>query len=482
LRDLQAELEPHNEAFFFSKIEPIMFRSLLLILLFVFSFDAFALWTYSPRGTYATESFYCSSDDGTSGCTDISEKFDYFSSYHRVTFVDCAYAYKYFSFTEAVVTFSCPPTGKVTEPLLYNVSYTKSGSEDGCNNSGECFLIAQANCRSTSQVIDTFEYNQPNDFSYSCKDVETDEDKCKQTIVSQCQNNFGMSTFQFSDDGAGTQTCTGTCADGTEASPDNGECFPSLENNFCDTKKPDSEIDFGSGGSGSDVLPPSGSTGEGDEEHDIDYEADGSESNPTSQVSSLQADKLINEVVKTRNDNTENLIETTHSTNNTIVEKSDDIQNTISNSANGVIDAINDIDGFNDSGIIDAVDGLGSTLNDISDAVESLTDKSFDATSEKNGFDKIFDSESAAVWTSKANDEKEVIEQKMATFTNNLKEQLTFTTNANGYQANNLDLGSWGSYDISMSRFSDFFGGVGDIVYFLAALTALSIVLGGIRL
>lgn len=374
-----------------------------------------------------------------------------------------------------------------------------------CDTSAACFPIAQSQCSLNGQEIDTYEYISPDVFNYSCRDVVPPAKECEDLITAQCADNFGLSSSSYTDDGAGGSICSGVCGDGS-IPDDTPSPNCDITNNYCDTPDTPSDLDFGSGNSGTDGGSSSSSSTEKDPENDIDYEPDGSGSSASENggMSSLQGDKLINEVVKSRNDNTDNLASTTDTTNQTIVEKSDDIQETISNSANGIIDAINNdtpfydgnivdaINGlggsgdFDDAGIIDAVNGLGTGLTDLGDKIDGLGDElggryaSDFAGANFSAYDTIFIDEGNL--TALTNGLKSSIDVENGLFLNSIREKFNFSAgNTGGYQANNLDLGKWGSHDISLARFSEYFGGVGNVVYFLAALTALTIILGGFK-
>ena len=359
-------------------------------------------------------------------------------------------------------------------------------SLNSCSSEEQCKPIAEGICSAESKRMVDFNYISPNKFTYNCVEDTSEAQKCENTVTQQCSANGGLGSSNFLDSGNGSTSCSGVCGDGTiaDAAPD-PDCSVAP---FCDVPDPDgnSDLDFGAGGSGSDVLPPSSSSGGGDAEHEIDYEPDGSTADSQTGMSTLQGDKLINEVVKNRNNNAEALVATTDSTNKTIVEKSDDIQNTLANSANGIIDAINGIDTtgepFNDGNIVGGIDALGDKIDDIDEKLDGLTGP-YDTTPTESGtYKSLFDVGSIDAWKTKINILKVDINSEMRGFKFDLKKTMSFTTTANGYAPNSLDLGQWGSHDISLSRFADFFGGVGNIIYFLASLTALSIVLGGIRL
>lgn len=362
------------------------------------------------------------------------------------------------------------------------VSFSRN-VEDGnvCSSNDECFALANLECESINQVLSHFSFKGVDKdpvYTSSCSDLPPDPaDECEQNIVQQCTSHLGMASSTFTEDGLGGSSCFGTCNDGTDAQE---SCIETLANHYCDVVEPPSELDFGAGGTGSSV-DPSQTTAE-DAVNDIPYEADGTTADADTGFSTLQGDKLINEVVKSRNDNTTNLASTSETTNQTIVEKSDDISNTVSNSANGIIDAINDIAPFYDGNIVNSLDGLGDKIDLIDDKLDGLTGP-YDTTPTESGtYESLFDVGSIDAWKTKINILKVDIDSEMRGFEFDLKNTMSFTTTANGYAPNNLDLGQWGAHDISLSRFADYFGGVGNIIYFLASLTALSIALGGIKL
>ncbi|XPF94286.1 hypothetical protein ACM9HF_20095 [Colwellia sp. RE-S-Sl-9] len=76
---------------------------------------------------------------------------------------------------------------------------------------------------------------------------------------------------------------------------------------------------------------------------------------------------------------------------------------------------------------------------------------------------------------------KELIKRENSTFHDVIKGKFTFNASSSGYESRNLDLGQWGQHDISISRITQHFGGLANIIYFLASLMALTIVLSGIK-
>ena len=94
----------------------------------------------------------------------------------------------------------------------------------------------------------------------------------------------------------------------------------------------------------------------------------------------------------------------------------------------------------------------------------------------------LFDQANIDANTVKVNKLKQKINLENSTFYQSIKDKFSFNVTGSGYAANNLDLGQWGTYNISISRYAEHFGGIGNIIMFLATLLALSIVLSGVRL
>jgi hypothetical protein len=365
-----------------------------------------------------------------------------------------------------------------------------------CSSNDECLFYAKGLCKAAEEDLMNFQYiGTPtlDKFTHECGSEPDPDNDCRNDIVAQCSNHLGASSHSYTDDGNGNTQCSGICNDGTDAE---AETACTVANRYCGGDIPPSDLDFDSAGTGSDGGSSSETTTDKDAENDIDYEPDGSGSSASENggMSSLQGDKLINEVVKSRNDNTDNLASTTDTTNQTIVEKSDDIQETISNSANGIIDAINNDTPFYDGNIVDAINGIdGGDLDDtgIIDAIDGLGDKldGLDSNYDSQGFNSHADAWGQSMFgtgkiqtlQSQIVDLRAGIDGENRSFKTTLNAYVNFSSQANGYQANNLDLGKWGSHDISLARFAEYFGGLANIVYFLASITALTIVLGGVK-
>lgn len=471
-----------------------MFR-LFTFFLFLFSFDSLALHTFASAHNPPLSSLYCTTSHPSTCSLPPETVTKYYSN--GKTFQRCEANGKYtFERGRLYMNFTCFSEWAGIPDSDVNRKYTiQLGGSDGCNTSEECFLLAKEDCKSQSKDLENYTFVGPNDYTHSCGTAPNPAQECEDRITAQCANNYGLGSSTYSDDGLGNFSCTGTCTDGT-AAEDN--CIETRENNYCDIVEPPSELDFSAGGTGSSVDPSTTTTE--DTEHDVDYEADGSSLDPTAPFSSIQGDKLINEITATRNDNTKNLASTTETTNETIIEKSDDVSQTISNSANGVIDAINNITPFNDYGIVQGMEQFSVKVDNLADILGNLKEDvatgvgegvseglggdfvSGSTSADFSAYDTLFGDDSIAQLTELTETLKVSIETENGLFKSSLMDHLSFTSvNGGEYEQKNLDLSSWGSHDISMSRFSTFFGGLGNIIYFLAALTALTIVLGGFK-
>lgn len=459
-----------------------MFRLFAFILIF-FSFDSYSLYSYRSLNDSSLANLTCTIATDISTCSLPSETVQKYHSYYGKTF-QCTANGKYtWNGGALLMNFTCHSEWEGIDDSDTNRSYTLvAGGSEGCSTSEELYSYANGSCASLQKKVLSIDAASIPQCLFECEDYVSPARECENLITQQCANNFGFGSSSYSENGDGSSSCSGTCSDGSIPKAEE-ECDPS--NKYCDVVEDPSELDFSSGATGSSV-DPSTTTIE-DSEFDVEYTPDGSTSDSSTDMSSLQGDKLINEVIATRNDNTKNLASTTETTNQTIVEKSDDIQETISNSANGIIDAVNDATPFYDGNIVDAVKELGSGIDGLGDKIDGLGDSLggdfvTDLTPANfSGYDNLFRNELEL--KALTDGLKSTISVENSSFYNDVKQKFNFSSgDSGGYQANNLDLGKWGSHDVSLARFADFFGGVGNIVYFLAALSALTIVLGGIKI
>ena len=345
-----------------------------------------------------------------------------------------------------------------------------------CSSKTECFALADKLCKQNSGQVDSFEFIGTGNYSYTCVPFVSPAQQCENQIVQECENHFGLSSSLLTDDGSGSTTCTGVCTDGTIPS-DIVDCnvFP-----YCDVAEDPSELDV-SGSFGSDVSDASTTTPNIIEEDN--YTPDGTNTSET--MTGQQGDSLINAVNKSVNDNTENLASTTKTTNQTITEKSDDIISTLAITGDGIIDAVNRVNNY---GVIEAVNNLGEKLDGLSsgDGSDSGYSSDYALNPEVRSFtayDALFTPTGITELEGSTDTLKDKIKIQNNVFKTQVLESFSIDDTSTGtYQARVLTLNKWGSHDISIARFVEFFGGVGNIVYFLAALSAAFIVLGGVKL
>ena len=134
------------------------------------------------------------------------------------------------------------------------------------------------------------------------------------------------------------------------------------------------------------------------------------------------------------------------------------------------------------------IDGQDVDTGAVVDAINKITNvlkAPFSTGSVVSGtgeYSVLFDQANIDANTVKVNKLKQKINLENSTFYQSIKDKFSFNVTGSGYAANNLDLGQWGTYNISISRYAEHFGGIGNIIMFLATLLALSIVLSGVRL
>ena len=341
---------------------------------------------------------------------------------------------------------------------------------DGCNTSDECFLYAESQCSITNQILDSFQFFEPNSFDFSCQSPPLPpEEQCEQSVIASCESNplgLILGSFNYVPDGSGGGQCQGTCSDGSNA--------------FDQSNIDDGSIDVGNTGSGnidtgntsSGGTTSSGSLGSGDL---IQDEPIVSDLDPTAPLSnSVQIDTLINEVRDSKNDNNLNTLVAGEGIIDAINSTSSNISNDINSSSQSIIDAINSqtSSDFDDSGIINAIDNI--PVNSGEDFNRSSFEPDF--TNIVNLYDDDFLSIDQRI--EQAQQELDLnIDSLLIQF----KSSFTLNSVNTSYQSNILDLGRLGSHDISLSRFSQYFGGVSSIIIAIASLIAVVIILGGVR-
>ena len=75
----------------------------------------------------------------------------------------------------------------------------------GCHSAEECYQQATRECTSISQELKDFTYlgndSDPN-YTKQCSTQQTDQQKCEESIIAQCVNNFGASQINYTQDGS----------------------------------------------------------------------------------------------------------------------------------------------------------------------------------------------------------------------------------------------------------------------------------------
>jgi len=349
-----------------------------------------------------------------------------------------------------------------------------SNNDADCKDSPTCFALAKFDCTSQNKTIAAFQFNSPEDFSYSCDTPVDPVKQCEEQVIQQCSSNLGFASSSYEDDGNGNQTCSGTCNDGTAATEPE-EC--TLFNNYCDEPQDDSVI---VGNTGTSVLPPT--TGTPDPTTDTGYTPDGT-ADPTAPLSALQGDTLINEVIKSRNKNEKVLVDNTVSTNQTIVEKTDDVAQAILDSGNSTIDAINAQAPFYDGNIVDAINNLsgvgsGSAAENPMDGITYTPQSLGDV---QTPLHTLFNAQAISDIDAQTLVKQGQVSELLTATKNNLMSY--FSVNAtSSYSVENLTLaGGWGTHNISISRFAENYLSLKSIIIMLATLGAFFIILGGVK-
>jgi hypothetical protein len=370
---------------------------------------------------------------------------------------------------------------------------------DGCTYS-ECQSIAENEneCESEGKELDTYEYvsTGSGDFTKTCKDLPPEEpinnaEECTDLANNQCYAHNGFSGNLTFDDGAtsGSVSCDYTCNDGTtgdkngsNANDPNGICEANNPNDLADCDvadnvDPDCVIGCG------DAFTPDPTT-------DLDYNPDGTTSSDgtgTDGITTTQGDVLINEVIKLKNNNAEQIIKGS----NKVVDAVESIDP--NDKLSELITAVKDnkplpSDGsgnnFNDTNIVSSINSLQQSVNQgAADTVSAIEGNSLNnvignsLAYDTSNFDSVL-SDTAQLDVNIA-ERQQTLKDNISLYKSTLTSQLSFLTPmSNGYSTNNLVL-SQGSYDVSWSRFSQYFSSIGTIVYALCALVALSILFAG---
>jgi hypothetical protein len=378
----------------------------------------------------------------------------------------------------------------------YSFSFRISGDSGSCNSYEECLIHANDECESQQTTLDqsSYVYRSYNDYDSTCtppppEQPIKDKEECTNHSNNQCNTRGSVVESIFTDNGNSTYSCDYTCGDGTtgdengsNSNEPNGNCDPDDPNDLADCDVADNEDPdcvFGCG----DAFTP-------DPTNDIDYDPDGtntSDGTGTDGITTTQGDVLINEVKKLKNNNAEQIIKGS----NKVVDAVDSINP--NDKLSELITAVKDnkplpSDGsgnnFNDTNIVSSINSLQQSVNQgAADTVSAIEGNSLNnvignsLAYDTSNFDSTL-SDTAQLDVRIAQGEQ-TLKDKMSLYKTTLTSQLSFLTPmSSGYSTNNLVL-SQGSYDVSWSRFSQYFSTIGTIVYALAGLISLSILFVG---
>lgn len=345
-----------------------------------------------------------------------------------------------------------------------------------CTTQSECLNDARSSCESNSQILVDFNFVGVGNYSFSCGDIVDPEFACHTQIAELCSANWGVESFTYTDNGDGTNSCTGVCLNQQIVDTSNpANC--TIENNYCDVTDDPSDIDFSDNGNADEFNPnidisspePDVYNSNLDENSDL-YNAD---LDATSGSTFAQSDKIISEIIELKNSNSFKSEDSAQAITSTIIAKSNDISSTISNSANGIIDAINDSTPFYDGNIL-------NSLSDISSKIDSIGgDFSANTLPDKEALNSLFtDSDN---YQSLISSKEQEYKDALLSFKNSLSNAFSINATHGEYSSNTLNFSKWGSYDVSVERFSEHFPVIRVIVIFMASLMAIVVVISGVR-
>jgi hypothetical protein len=375
-----------------------------------------------------------------------------------------------------------------------SVSVTFSGSA-GCDFN-QCKAIATRECESalTTLNLSSYVWRSSGDYDATCNDAPPEEpvqneEECETLSNNTCNTRGGTSGFLFTDNNDFTYECTYTCGDGTTGD-ENGSLANDTDG-LCDSNNPNDLADCDvADNSDPDCVIGCGDAFTPDTTTEIDYDPDGtntSDGTGTDGITTVQGDVLINEIKKLKNNNAEQIIKGS----NLVADKIESINP--NDKLSELITAVKDnkplpSDGsgnnFNDTNIVSSINSLQQSVNQgAADTVSAIEGNSLNNVIgnsliyDTSNFDSFL-SDTAQLDVNIA-ERQQTLKDNISLYKSTLTSQLSFLTPmSNGYSTNNLVL-SQGSYDVSWSRFSQYFSTIGTIVYSLAALIALSILFVG---
>jgi len=388
--------------------------------------------------------------------------------------------------------------GKIAVLIGSNGTHRKTitfnyGGSAGCNFD-DCQEIAQDKCESANVDLKDFSWTPENsgDYTYECGSPPEPEpiannEECTTMAQNQCFSHNGLTSSNFTDNGDSTLSCDFICNDGTTgdkngslANAPDGLCNPADPNDLADCDVADTadpNCVFGCG----DAYTPTSTT-------DIPYVADGTttaDGTGNDGITTTQGDVLINEVINLRNSNAEQtivaknaVVDAVNSTNS--ISKLDEVISAIQSSSGGGSTG----GSFDDSGMINSINNSAASGTTNSENIVAAIESN---SLENTGAGTLTRYGSGSFITSFL-DQTEVntkiagaeitLKENINSYKTSLMAKFNLTVTGSGYQQTNLVL-SQGTYDISWSRFSQYFASIGAILYALASLISLSIIFQG---
>jgi hypothetical protein len=281
-------------------------KKFYLILLLFFSFDSFAVYTLTQ---------------GTKQCTPSPDNYtkalgtEHLSTSDALTYIQSLWSStdrcggQYFSGVSRSYQYS-----SITVRFKGNQLSYKFSGETGCDFDS-CKRLAAQECQSNGTTLDqsSYFYNGPSDYEHSCNEPPPEQpiksnEECENLSNNQCNTRGSVSSRDFTDNGDFTYQCDYTCGDGTsgdengtKANNNDGICDPNDPNDLSDCDKPEDDPSSINGS----YTP--------DNSNSIDYSADGtnqSDGTGTDNLTNIQGDVLINEIVKLKNENAIQTIKT----------------------------------------------------------------------------------------------------------------------------------------------------------------------------
>jgi len=172
----------------------------------------------------------------------------------------------------------------------------------------------------------------------------------------------------------------------------------------------------------------------------------------------------------------------------------------LQNETSSVTDAINTNALTTHNKLDDLNSDLGQKLDDLdnntslkldtlSEDINTLTDTITDLDANKTAFSKetnnnlssLFSTEKITTLESENQQLETDIKNEITKVKSSLTDLFDFTPTHSGYSTNQLDLGLFGTHDVSLSRFSEYFPMIKTIVVYASLISALFIVLMGVK-